>query len=78
MYEESEQICRLYANTKGPGTRAVPERHQFFINLGTMINRISEKCERENGMMLVLSYFIKKGCFFLIFFKFKLSSKTTS
>jgi hypothetical protein len=51
VYQETEQLCKVYANTKGPGTQAIPERHQFFKNLGTIINRIAEKCERENGMM---------------------------
>ena len=51
MYDETEQLCREYASCKGPGTQAIPERHQFFKNLGTIINRISEKCERENGMI---------------------------
>lgn len=51
VYRETEQLCKEYANTKGPGTQAIPERHQFFRNLGTIIARITEKCERENGMM---------------------------
>jgi hypothetical protein len=51
VYQETEQLCKVYANTKGPGTQAIPERHQFFKNLGTIIARIAEKCERENGMM---------------------------
>ena len=50
-YQETEELCKLYARTTGPGTRAIPERHKFFINLGVLINRIAEKCERENGMM---------------------------
>ena len=44
-------MCREYANTKGPGTQAIPERHQFFKNLGSIIERITEKCERENAMI---------------------------
>lgn len=51
LYRETEQLCKEYANTKGPGTQAIPERHQFFRNLGTIIARITEKCERENGMI---------------------------
>lgn len=50
-YQETEELCKLYASTKGPGTQAIPERHQFYRNLGTLINRIAEKCERENGMI---------------------------
>jgi hypothetical protein len=51
LYDETKNICQIYANLKGPGTQAIPERHQFFKNLGTNIARIAEKCDRENGMM---------------------------
>lgn len=51
VYEECEALCKEYAVTKGPGTRAVPERHPFFINLGEVIKRVAEKCTRENGMI---------------------------
>ncbi|RNA06800.1 BRO1 domain-containing BROX, partial [Brachionus plicatilis] len=51
IYQETEQICKDYASTKGPGTQAVPERHEFFKNLHKTILRVSEKCERENGMI---------------------------
>lgn len=51
MYQETEQLCKEYANSKGPGTQAIPERHEFFKNLGKTITRIAEKCDRENGMM---------------------------
>lgn len=51
IYEEAEDLCKVYASTKGPGTQAVPEKHQFFKNLGTIITRITEKCHRENGMI---------------------------
>lgn len=51
IYEETELLCKVYASTKGPGTQAVPERHQFFKNLGSLIKRISEKCQRENGLI---------------------------
>lgn len=51
VYEETEQLCKEYASTRGPGTQAVPERHLFFKNLGSLIKRISEKCQRENGLM---------------------------
>jgi len=51
IYSETEELCRVYGSTKGPGTQAIPERHRFFKNLGIMITRISEKCERENSMI---------------------------
>lgn len=51
LYKETEKICAEYASAKGPGTQAVPERHQFFKNLGTIIDRAAEKCDRENGMI---------------------------
>ena len=51
VYDETKSLCQVFANLKGYGTQAVPERHQFFKNLGSIIARISEKCERENGMM---------------------------
>ncbi len=50
-FEETEKLCKLYANTKGVGTQAIPERHQFFKNLASIIARTAEKCDRENGMM---------------------------
>ena len=51
MYDETKVICQTYANLKGAGTQAVPERHAFFKNLGAIIARNAEKCERENGMI---------------------------
>ena len=51
VYEETKSICQIYANLKGAGTQAVPERHAFFKNLGAIISRNAEKCERENGMI---------------------------
>ncbi|CAF0957061.1 unnamed protein product [Brachionus calyciflorus] len=51
LYQDTEQQCREYAATKGPGTQAVPERHEFFKNLLKTIIRITEKCHRENGMI---------------------------
>lgn len=56
LYQETQQLCKAYANTKGPGTQAVPELHQFFKNLGSIITRIAEKCDRENGMMYFKFY----------------------
>jgi len=50
-YQESEELCKEYAKTKGPGTQAIPERHAFFINLGKTVDRYHEKCERENSLM---------------------------
>lgn len=51
FYDETKSLCQIYANLKGAGTQAVPERHQFFKNLGTIITRVAEKCDRENGMI---------------------------
>lgn len=51
LYTETEELCKQYADTNGPGTQAVPERHRFFKNLGGIIKRIQEKCQRENGMI---------------------------
>lgn len=50
-YEEAGQLCKDYAHTKGPGTHAKPEKHQFFRRLAPIVARTLEKCERENGMM---------------------------
>ena len=50
-YEEAGQLCKDYSNTKGPGTQAKPEKHQFFRRLAPIVTRTLEKCERENGMM---------------------------
>ena len=51
LYGETEEQCRLYGETAGPGTRAEPERHRFFKNLGAIIKRVAEKCQREIAMM---------------------------
>ncbi|CAL4135762.1 unnamed protein product, partial [Meganyctiphanes norvegica] len=50
-YEEASTLCKEYATTKGPGTNAKPEKHQFFRRIAPIINRTLEKCERENGMI---------------------------
>jgi len=50
-YQEAEELCKEYAKTKGTGTQAIPERHAFFINLGKIVDRYHEKCERENSLM---------------------------
>ena len=44
-------MAKEYAKTKGPGTQAKPDQHQFFKRLATIIKITLEKCERENGMM---------------------------
>lgn len=51
VYNETQLLCQHYAKTKGVGTQAIPERHAFFINLGKIIDRYNEKCQRENTMM---------------------------
>lgn len=50
-YEEAGQLCKDYSHTKGPGTQAKPEKHQFFRRLAPIVSRTLEKCERENGMI---------------------------
>merc|ERR1711953_1486494 len=40
-----------YAKTKGPGTTARPEKHNFFRRLAPIVQRTLEKCERENGFI---------------------------
>ena len=51
VYKEAVDAAKEYAKTKGPGTQAKPEQHQFFRRLATIIQRTLEKCERENGLM---------------------------
>ncbi|XP_076069364.1 BRO1 domain-containing protein BROX-like [Oratosquilla oratoria] len=50
-YESSATLCKDYATTKGPGTQAKPDRHQFFQRIAPIVKRTLEKCERENGMI---------------------------
>ncbi|XP_071515466.1 BRO1 domain-containing protein BROX-like isoform X2 [Panulirus ornatus] len=50
-YEEAGDLCKEYARTKGPGSQAKPEKHQFFRRLAPIVARTLEKCERENGMI---------------------------
>ncbi|XP_068217945.1 BRO1 domain-containing protein BROX-like [Palaemon carinicauda] len=50
-YESASELCKEYAQTKGPGTQAKPERHQFFRRVAPIVARTLEKCERENGMI---------------------------
>ena len=44
-------MAREYSKTKGPGTQAKPDQHQFFRRLAKLIKFTLEKCERENGMI---------------------------
>jgi len=50
-YKEALEMAKEYSKTKGPGTQAKPDQHQFFRRLATLIKRTLEKCERENGMI---------------------------
>ncbi|XP_063588904.1 BRO1 domain-containing protein BROX-like [Penaeus indicus] len=50
-YELAAEMCKEYGQTKGPGTQAKPEKHQFFRRIAPIIARTLEKCERENGMI---------------------------
>ena len=52
-YNEAIGLAKEYAKTKGPGTQAKPEQHAFFRRLLPIVKRTLEKCERENGFMLV-------------------------
>jgi len=56
--QESQACLKLagdmssaYSKTKGPGTTARPEKHQFFRRLSPIVGRTLEKCERENGFI---------------------------
>ncbi|KAF2352749.1 BRO1 domain [Trinorchestia longiramus] len=50
-YENAAALCKEYSSTKGPGTKAKPDKHQFFRRIAPIIARTLEKCERENGMI---------------------------
>lgn len=50
-YETASKLCKEYSSTKGPGTKAKPDKHHFFRRIAPIINRTLEKCERENGMI---------------------------
>uniref|UniRef100_A0A2P2I9C9 BRO1 domain-containing protein BROX-like n=1 Tax=Hirondellea gigas TaxID=1518452 RepID=A0A2P2I9C9_9CRUS len=50
-YEAANAMCKEYSGTKGPGTKAKPDRHLFFRRIAPIISRTLEKCERENGMI---------------------------
>ena len=43
VYKEAIDAAKEYAKTKGPGTQAKPEQHQFFRRLATIIQRTLEK-----------------------------------
>jgi len=51
FYETAVSLCKDYAQTKGPGTKAKPERHGFFRRLLPLVQRTLDKAERENGMI---------------------------
>lgn len=48
---KAAEMATEYAKTKGPGTMARPEKHNFFRRLGPIVDRTLEKCERENGFI---------------------------
>jgi hypothetical protein len=51
VYMSAKDLAVEYAKTKGKGTQAKPEKHQFFTRLLPILNRTLEKCERENGFI---------------------------
>jgi len=51
LYLAARELAVEYAKTKGRGTQAKPEKHQFFTRILPIINRTLEKCERENGFI---------------------------
>ncbi|XP_045617960.1 BRO1 domain-containing protein BROX [Procambarus clarkii] len=50
-YEETGELCKEYAQTKGPGAHVKPEKHVFYRRLAPIVARTLEKCERENGLI---------------------------
>ena len=48
---KASAMATEYAKTKGPGTTARPEKHNFFRRLAPIVQRTLEKCERENGFI---------------------------
>eukprot|EP00918_Siedleckia_nematoides_P029551 GHVU01063711.1.p1 GENE.GHVU01063711.1~~GHVU01063711.1.p1 ORF type:complete len:417 (-),score=54.68 GHVU01063711.1:1464-2714(-) len=50
-FDQAEQLARVYATAKGPGTTAKPQEHLFFRKLGPVVTRTLEKCVRENGFI---------------------------
>ena len=44
-------LCKQYASTKGPGTSAKPDHHQFYLRLGPIVRTKLEKASHENGFM---------------------------
>jgi len=51
LYEETQAICKEYHATKGQGTTAKPQEHQFYVRFGPVVARTLEKTERENGFI---------------------------
>jgi len=49
--KKATAMATEYSKTKGPGTTARPEKHNFFKRLGPIVQRTLEKCERENGFI---------------------------
>ena len=50
-YDSAVKKAHEYSQAKGPGTTCKPEQHLFFRKLQPIIQRMKEKCERENGFM---------------------------
>lgn len=50
-YEKFEVLCREYVSVKGLGIFVRLVNYFFFRKFGSVLKRILEKCERENGMM---------------------------
>ena len=53
VYKQSEELCRQYSTTKGPGTTARPWEHPFFKRIGPQIKKRLDKSTHENGFMWV-------------------------
>uniref|UniRef100_A0A915CLV4 BRO1 domain-containing protein n=1 Tax=Ditylenchus dipsaci TaxID=166011 RepID=A0A915CLV4_9BILA len=50
-YQLAEELCVKYANARGPGFLAKPEKHLFFRRIQPLLNRHLEKAERENDFI---------------------------
>ncbi|KAL3872657.1 hypothetical protein ACJMK2_035872 [Sinanodonta woodiana] len=50
-YDKAAVTAQEYATAKGPGTVARPLNHRFFRQLGPILKRTVDKCERENGLI---------------------------
>ncbi|EGV92520.1 Melanoma inhibitory activity protein 3 [Cricetulus griseus] len=53
VYTEAEALCKEYGETKGPGPTAKPSGHLFFRKLGSLVKNTLDKCQRENGFMVI-------------------------